>query len=237
MTQTAPDDLPTLPPPGRLIATADIISLADRAAKRTARLGAAIASLEAGIAKRGEDAAASAAAAGFPPEDQRAAARKVAQKGRAELSVSSEDTRWGYIKDVNAAAESAALTAALFASPQAVLARAGLGSAERSHYLQQLDGSGVVELRNMAALAVATNNKTLGAAIMSVVDRMPRRERPISSAELADRLVGEETRAVQDAVTRIKLAAQQAINLNREFTAGRVRPLDRVKLALNKREA
>ncbi|MBD3785754.1 MAG: hypothetical protein IE922_02120 [Sphingomonadales bacterium] len=89
----------------------------------------------------------------------------------------------------------------------------------------------------MAALAVATNNKVLGAAIMAVLDRMPRRERPISTAELAERLVGEETRQVQDAITRIKLAAQSAININREFTAGKVRPLDRVKLALNKKDA
>ena len=42
---------------------------------------------------------------------------------------------------------------------------------------------------------------------------------------------------MQDAITKIKLAAQSAINLNREFTAGKVRPLDRIKLALNKKEA
>lgn len=179
-----------------------------------------IAGLEAGIARRGEEAAA-----------------KLAAKARAEVVTNSEDARWGYIKEVNAAAESVALTAALFASPQAVLARAGLGTPERTHFQTQLDGSGIVEIKNMAVLAVATNNKVLGAAIMSVVDRMPRRERPLSTAELADRLVGEETRQVQDAITKIKLAAQSAINLNREFTAGKVRPLDRIKLALNKKEA
>lgn len=237
MKQPAPDNHSPLPPPGKLIATAEVISLADHAVKRAEKLGTVIAGLEAGIARRGEEAAASAAAAGFPPEDQKAAAAKLAAKARAEVVTNSEDARWGYIKEVNAAAESVALTAALFASPQAVLARAGLGTPERTHFQTQLDGSGIVEIKNMAALAVATNNKVLGAAIMSVVDRMPRRERPLSTAELADRLVGEETRQVQDAITKIKLAAQSAINLNREFTAGRVRPLDRIKLALNKKEA
>jgi hypothetical protein len=237
MNQPAPDNHTPLPPPGKLIATAEVISLADHAAKRAEKLGTVIAGLEAGIAKRGEEAAASAAAAGFAPEDQQSAARKVTAKARAEVAANSEDTRWGYIREVNAAAESVALTAALFASPQAVLARAGLGTPERTHYQQQLEGSGIVQIKNMAALAVATNNKVLGAAIMAVLDRMPRRERPISTAELAERLVGEETRQVQDAITRIKLAAQSAININREFTTGKVRPLDRVKLALNKKEA
>lgn len=37
----------------------------------------------------------------------------------------------------------------------------------------------------------------------------------------------------------MKLAAQRAINRNREWEAGKVRPLDRVKMALNtnKKEA
>ncbi|WP_212525946.1 hypothetical protein [Actibacterium sp. MT2.3-13A] len=45
--------------------------------------------------------------------------------------------------------------------------------------------------------------------------------------------MGEETRKVQDAFTAVKLAAQRAINRNREWEAGKVRPLDRVKRALN----
>lgn len=232
-----PDEAAPLPPPGKLLASAEVISLAEVAAKRAEKLGAVIAELEAGVARRGEDAAASAAAAGFPKIDQQSAARKIAEKARAEISANSEDARWSYLREVNAAAEAVALTAALFASPQTVLARAGLGSAERTHYQQQLEGSGPVELRNMAALALATNNKALGAAIMSVVERMPRRERPVSPAELAERLVGEETRLVQNAVARIRHAAQAALNLNREFASGKARPAERLKLALNKREA
>ena len=86
MNQTAPEDTPPLPPPGKLLASAEIISLADHAAKRAAKLGTVIDGLEAGIASRGEDAAKSAAAAGFPPEDQASAARKVAAKARGEVA-------------------------------------------------------------------------------------------------------------------------------------------------------
>lgn len=66
---------------------------------------------------------------------------------------------------------------------------------------------------------------------------LPARSRPISTAELADRLVGEETRAVQEAVTRVKLATQEALNRNRQFQTGRGDPLSRVKQALDKKEA
>jgi len=90
-----------------------------------------------------------------------------------------------------------------------------------------------VELETMAAFAVASGNKVLGAALVSVVDRMPARSRPFSAQDLADRLVGEEMRKGQDAIAAVKLAAQRAIVRNREWEAGKVRPLDRVKLALN----
>lgn len=238
MNQPAPNnDIPTLPQPGKVIPTAEVISLAEHAAKRADKLSDVIAGLEAGITRRAEEAAASAANAGFPATDQKAAAAKVAAKARSEVAANSEDARWGYIREVNAAAESVAVTASLFASPQAVLARAGLGTPERTNYQTQIEGAGPAEVRNMAALAVATDNKVFGAAIMAVVDRMPARQRPLSTAELADRLVGEETRQVQAAITQIKLAAQHAININREFAAGRKLPLDRIKLALNKKGA
>ena len=226
-----------LPPPGKLMQSAEVISLAEHAARRAEKLGTVIDGLEAGIAKRGEDAAASAAAAGFPPGDQQSAARKVTAKARTEVAANSEYARWGYIKELNAASEAVATTAALFASPVAVLSRAGLGTPERTHYQQQLEGSGIVELRNMATLATATGNKVLGAALVSIIDQMPARSRPISTAELAERLVGEETRAVQEAVTRVKLATQEALNRNRQFQTGRGNPLSRVKHALDMKEA
>ena len=146
---------------------------------------------------------------------------------------SSTDARWLHFKKLNAAADSLATTAQLRASPVTVFARSGLGTPERSAYQQQLDGSGIVELKNAALLAVATNNKVLGAALVSILDRMPARSRPFSAQDLADKLVGAETRQVQDAITAVKLAAQRAIIRNREWEAGKVRPLDRVKLALN----
>ena len=213
--------------------------LAAVAAKRAEKFGELMDRLGAGVTLRAADAAESLARAGFDPKDQAAAADKAAAKLRREVAENSTDARWSHLKELNAAADSLATTAQLWASPVTVLARSGLGTPERSAYQQQLDGSGIVELKNAALLAVATNNKVLGAALVAILDRMPARSRPFSARALADRLVGADTRQGQDAITAGKLAAQRAINRNREWEAGKVRPLDRVKMALNvnKKEA
>jgi len=230
------DALPSLPldiSDKPILSTAEVISLAEVAAKRAEKFGKLIDTLESGVASRAADAAESLARAGLNPKDQATAADKAAAKLRREVVENSSGTRWEQLRELNAAADSLATTAQLWASPVTVLARSGLGTPERSAYQQQLDGSGVVELKNAALLAVATNNKVLGAALVSIIDRMPARSRPFSAQDLADKLVGAETRQVQDAITAVKLAAQRTINKNREWEAGKVRPLDRVKLALN----
>lgn len=229
-----PDNL-SLMPVGQLLPPAEVINLAEVVARRAAKFQGVLGELQATISRRGEEAARSAANAGFPLPEQQAAAKNVSGKARADLIKSSDETRWGFLRELAAAERAVAVTSELYASPQTVLARAGLGTPERSHLLAQLQGSGPVQLRNMAQLAMATGNKVLGAALQHIVDGMPARERPFSSADLAERLVGEETRALQGAIRSIRIAAQQAINANREFMAGRARPMDRIKLAMEAR--
>jgi hypothetical protein len=65
---------------------------------------------------------------------------------------------------------------------------------------------------------------------------MPRKDRPFNASELAEKLVGPETKAVQDAIASIRNAAQRAIMRNREFEQRRVNPIDRVKMALNNKK-
>ena len=234
------DPAPSLPleiPDKPILSTAEVVSLAEVAARRAEKFGTLIDTLESGVNKRAADAAESLARAGFQPQEQKSAADKAAAIARREVVTNSSDARWAHLKELNAAADSLATTAQLWASPVTVLARAGLGTQERSNFQQQLDGSGIVDLRNAALLAVATDNKVMGAAIVAILDRMPARSRPFSAQDLADKLVGEETRSVQAAIAAVKQATQRAINRNREYETGRVRPLDRVKLALNKKDA
>ncbi len=241
MAQTAIPDLPPIPPDpdpapitaGKLLPKAELIDLAAFAAKRAEKFGGMIDSLKNGLAIRAFEVEQSLINADFPRRDVDAAVARSVAKARAEVTANSSEARWAEIKPLVAAAEGLALTEALYASPQAVLARAGLGDARRTDLMAQVAGAGPAEVRQLAMLAVATKDVVLGAAIQSVNDRLPRRDRPISSAELADALVGEEARAVSNAIAAIKNAAQRALNANREFEAGKVRPVDRVKLALN----
>jgi hypothetical protein len=147
----------------------------------------------------------------------------------------SDDARWATLKELNAASESLALTATLFASPVVVLSRAGLGSPERSAYQMQAASAGPTELANLATFAVATKNRVLGAALVSVIDAMPARSRPFSAQELADKLVGDEQRAVMASVDAVRTAYERALVANRAFQNNKSSPIDKVKLALRTR--
>jgi hypothetical protein len=216
------------------LSVAEVVSLAEFVARRAEKFGTVVRDLEAGVRARAAETAESLARAGFTPKDQEAAANKAAAQALTRVTKASSDTRWEALRELNAAAEGLSTTAQLWASPVTVLARAGLGSPERTAYMQQLTGAASVELRQMAAFAAATSNKVLGAALVSIVDRMPAKARPFSATELADTLVGREVREMQDAIAAVRNSAQRAIVRNREFEAGKVRPLDRIKLALNK---
>lgn len=220
---------------GKLLDRGELVNLAEYAARRAEKFGQTIASLEAGIAARAADAAKSAQAAGFAPDLQRQAAEKTAAKARAEVTQASDEARWGTLKELNAAAESLALTATLFASPVVVLSRSGLGTPERSAYLEQVRNAGPTELANLATFAIASKNRTLAAALVSVVDAMPAKSRPFSAHDLADKLVGEEQRAVMASVEAIRTAYERALVANRNFQNNRANPIDKVKLALRAR--
>ncbi|MCA3560686.1 MAG: hypothetical protein IOC82_06600 [Aestuariivirga sp.] len=215
------------------LSVAEVVSLAEFVARRAEKFGSVVSDLEAGVCARAAETAESLARAGFTPKDQEAAAHKAAAQALTRVTNASSETRWETLRELNAAADSLSTTSQLWASPVTVLARAGLGSPERTAYMQQLTGAASVELRQMAAFAAASNNKVLGAALVSIVDRMPAKSRPFSANELADTLVGKEVREMQDAIAAVRNAAQRAIVRNREFERGRVSPLDRVKLALN----
>ena len=227
-------ELPALASPP--MARGEVISLADAVARRAEKFAQTITTLSTGITARGGEAADTLAHADFPPESQAEAGRKAEAKARSEVRANSSESRWSVLKELKAAEDAVSTTALLFASPVSVLARAGLGTPERTHYLTQLEGAGIVELRNMAAFAIATKNTTLGAALLTIVDRLPARSRPFSAQDLAQRLVGEEAQAVMDAVNRVRAAVQRSLVANRDFERGRASAFDKVKIALNKKE-
>lgn len=234
MAEPAQDLTPAIPlSTVPILGTADVISLAEVAAKRAAKFGGMIDSLTNGLTARASEVEQSLIKADFPRRDVDAAVAKSVAKARAEVTANSSEARWTALRELDAAAASLETTAQLYANPVAVLARAGIGSVERTNFLTQLQGAGPVELRQMALFAASTGNVVMGAAIVSIIDRVPRKDRPFSAADLAERLVGEETRKVQAAIAAVRHAAQAAIVRNRAWEAGRASGLDRLKLALN----
>jgi hypothetical protein len=218
---------------GRLLPLGELVTLAEFTQRRAEKLAKTIAALEQGADTRASEVADSLKGAGFDPKAQRDAATKAKAKALVELRQNSEGARYEVLRELVAAASGLETTEQLFASPQAVLARAGIGTRERSDMMLQIEGAGPAELRNMATLAVATKNIVLGAAVQAVVDRMPAKSRPLSTQQLAQALVGEETQKVQAAIAAVRHASQSAVNKNREFERGKAQPLERVRLALN----
>ena len=88
------------------LATADVISLAEVAAKRAAKFATMIDSLEAGPAARAAEVGRSLEGVGMPRRDVEAAVAKAQVAARTEVQNNSSDARWQSIKELVASAES-----------------------------------------------------------------------------------------------------------------------------------
>ena len=231
---SADDPLPI--PEGRLLVTSEVLDLAATVRRRAEKFQALIGGYEARLNAKAEEVRKGLQETDLREDAIRPALANAVRKARTDLIRSTTDTRWAALREFDAAARSLKLTEVLFASPAAVLERAGLGTADRSHFQSQVAGAGPVALHNLAAFAKATSNRVLGAALCAAVEQLPRRSRPFSPHELADALAGEEQRAVLAAVETVKVEAQRALNLNREFERGGRNPLARTKIALREQE-
>lgn len=153
---------------------------------------------------------------------------------RSELKRSSLDARTARLRELDALRREVEDASAHYQSSMQMLMRDSLGSERRSRLIGQLEHAGKVELASLAALAVSTKDRELGAVLASQVGRMPHGERPFSPNELAEHLAGEEHRAIQAAIMEVGELAQRALLDDREFETGR--PADRVGLALRARD-
>ncbi len=168
---------------------------------------------------------------------QRAKNKKTSTALR-ELREGTNKSRWAMLKELEAIDREITATAEMYQSPAHILARHGLGTEERSRYLEQIERSGPIELGNFARHAVATRDKTLAAALMSKLDRLDTRERELSGVnrtELAKALAGEEHQNAQAAIQRVRQRVREAFARNRAFEQGKpMSTLDQIGLALGR---
>ncbi len=176
----------------------------------------------------------------LPRNQRRALAAKELGRFRRELRERTEKERYAGLRDLQAAEADVNAVAPLYDSPAHILAREGFGTGDRSRYLAQMAHSGPMEMANFARLAVNTGNKILGAAVMSKLDALPKREQElagVSRQELANILCGCDHRKAQEAITIVRNRLRSALNRNREFERGRVNATARIGEALaNRRE-
>ena len=154
---------------------------------------------------------------------------------RRRLVADSEDQRQGILALLPDYESSIESTRELYASPIQVLSRQGLGTAERTHYQQQLAGAGPAELASTAKLASTTGDRSLAAAVLVTADRDRKKYQQFDRAEFADSVVGQEVAAMQRQLDELALSIKSMRVVNRSFEQGRSRSTDKIELGLAKR--
>lgn len=225
----------------------DIIATASKIEGLSKSLVARIAAFEEEVASKGKEAIARAEKYGKLDDAQspearnvvsravRDAARREASDIRRRLALGTEGERTKRLGEIHAIAERAAELAPLYESPIQMLARMGLGSPERSHYTEQLRTAGPREVENYARWAIHKGDRILAAAVASRLDMISAKQRPLRAANFANEVLGEEFREIDRAFKRIRVAAQHAINVNREFETGRSNSRAKIELGLARR--
>lgn len=162
-------------------------------------------------------------------------AKREARAYRRDLADGTEAERTKRLKELLAIEAQASKLAPLFESPVQMLSRMGLGSAERSRYSEQLRGAGPRELKNYAEWARYKGDRILAAAVLSRVDTLPTKSRPFKATEFASSIVGEEFELTKKAIERIRVAAQRAVNANRDFERGKENIAAKISVGLARR--
>ena len=160
----------------------------------------------------------------FAEQETLASVRQIKDNAEAELDK--------LIKDAGAPHAQLIDQRQFYDSPAKVLSRAALGDPKRTEYLQQLQHAGPAELASMAQVAVSSKNVPLAAAVLSLLDRMPSKDRPVGPAELAHAMRLEEFLKVQEYIKLGDARLQGILVAIRTWKHGRSNPINTVQLAL-----
>ena len=152
-----------------------------------------------------------------------------------DIKANAEKELDGYLKSAGAPHAQLIAQRQFYDSPVKVLSRAALGDPKRTEYLNQLAYAGPAELGHMAQVAVSSKNVPLAAAVLSLLDRMPSKDRPVGPAELAHAMRLDDFLKVQEYIKLGDVRLQGILVAIRTWTAGKSNPLDTVQLAMRER--
>jgi hypothetical protein len=213
----------------RWLSATDVVDRLKQARENREQQSKLLASLEAQAAQRREDVERSLADLPQPQRGQIVAS--TVNGYRNELKRQSADARRAHLKEAGRFLEQTAGARTHYQSPVQMLMREGLGSERRSRLLQQIAHSGPVELASFAEFAAATKDKELGAALCARVSDLAPNERPFSSRDLADALVGDEHRRVTAALMELDRLTQEAAHADSAFERGAANPVRSIRIA------
>lgn len=174
--------------------------------------------------------------ADLPPSHRSQLVARAIGGFRGELKRASTNERMKFVREIGRLREEAQAVREHYGSTAQFLAREGLGSERRSRLQQQLEKSGPTELAALAAFAAATKDKELGAVLCARVSDLMPNERPFSRQELADALVGDQHRAVTQALMEIDRLAEETAHADTAFECGGAIPLRALSVARMKRD-
>lgn len=164
----------------------------------------------------------------FAQNETLAAVRQIRDNSKAELDK--------LLKDAGAPHAQLIAQKPFYGSPAKVLARAALGDPKRTEYLQQLKHAGPAELGHMAQVAVGTRNLALASAVLSLIDRMPSKDRPVGPVELATAMRMDDFLKVQEYVKLGDARLQGILVTIRAWNAGKANPISSIQLAMRERD-
>lgn len=164
----------------------------------------------------------------FAQNETLAAVRQIRDNSRAELD--------GLLKQAGVPHAQLIAQRQFYDSPAKVLARAALGDPKRTEYLQQLQHAGPAELGHMAQVAVGTRNVALASAVLSLIDRMPTKDRPVGPVELATAMKQDDFLKVQEYVKLGDARLQGILVAIRAWNSGKSNPLSSVQLAMREQD-
>lgn len=208
---------------GELASNLDAIHT--RALKAIQRLQSDIDARKAEIANRWKS-------AGIDPADKARIAQSETVAAVRQIKDNSAKELDKLLKDAGAPHAQLVSQRDFYSSPAKVLSRAALGDPKRTEYINQLAYAGPAELGHMAQVAVATQNVALAAAVLSLLDRMPSKDRPFGPVELASAMKLDDYLKVQEYIKLGDARLQGILVAIRTWNQGKSNPLNTVQLAL-----
>ena len=201
------------------LSVTDVIQRLGRARENRDQHAKLLNTLEGQVTQRRNDVERS--LADLPSNERSKIVTRAVNGHRGELRRKSADARIAHVKEAGRVRDEVVAVRIHFGSPVQMLMRESLGSERRSRLLSQIAHSGPTELASLAAFAAATGDKELGAALCTRASSMPANERPFSSQDLADALVGESYRNVTRAIMEVDRIAAETVGTDTAFETGR----------------